>query len=328
MKKQLVIKKEGVKKVEQRNNEISCDLVIIGSGPAGMTAAVYAARAGLDTKILESTMPGGAILNTSEIDNFPGFVRVSGAELARNMQAQVESCGVETVYDEISNISLSDDTKTIVCADTTFKAKSIIIATGAGPRKIGCPNEEKFIGRGVHFCGLCDGAFYRGKDIVVVGGGNSALEEAVYLSPIAANVVIINNMPRFGGFTSLIEKVSALANVRILHNTTVEEILGGEKLVGIKTNAGEEISCAGVFVAIGRTPNTDFLRGTVELSNGGYVKIGKRQETGIAGVYAAGDVCEKNVRQIVTACADGAVAATHAAEYVKERANSIHNEKV
>jgi len=294
-----------------------CDLVIVGAGPAGMVAAVYAARAGLNTLILETTGPGGQILSTSEIDNFPGFVTITGAELAMKMNEQVDACGAETIYDEIASVSLSGSEKTITCNDTVITGKAVIIATGASPRKIGCEGEEKFLGRGIHFCALCDGAFYKDKDIVIVGGGNSAVEEALYLSPIARNITIINMMPKFTAFPSLVEKLGGLANVTTMHNATMAKVIGEEKLAGIQVSTGTVVPCDGVFVAIGRKPNTAFLNGAVDLAVGGYISVNKKLETSVQGVYAAGDVCEKLVRQIVTACADGAVAATHAAEYIR-----------
>lgn len=297
--------------------EVKCDLLIIGSGSAGMMAAVYAARAGLDTKLLESTGVGGQILSTNEIDNFPGFVTITGAELAMKMNEQVETCGVETIYDEIVSLSLTADKKVITCNDVTITTKAVIIATGASPRKVGCDGEEKFIGGGIHFCALCDGAFYKGKDIVIVGGGNSAVEEALYMSPIAKNITIINIMSKFTAFVSLSDKLNELKNVQIMHNTAINKVLGDKKLEGVVTSRNKTIKCDGVFVAIGRKPNTAFLNGLVELVNGGYIAVSKKLETNIPGVYAAGDVCDKHVRQIVTACADGAIAATHAAEYIR-----------
>lgn len=306
-----------------------CDLLIIGSGPAGMMAAVYAARARLNTLILETTGAGGQVLSTNEIDNFPGIVTITGAELAMKMNEQVESCGVETIYDEIASLSLSGKGKAavhkkIVCNDTEITTKTIIIATGAAPRKVGCEGEEKFLGTGIHFCALCDGAFYKDKDVIIIGGGNSAVEEVLYLSPIAKSIVVVNVMQKFTAFPYLVEKISGLKNVKIMHNTTMTKVIGNEKLSSIQVNTktGDKdttktIKCDGVFVAIGRKPNTAFLNGAVELTANGYIVVNKKLETSVPGVYAAGDVSEKHVRQIVTACADGAIAATHAAEYVR-----------
>jgi len=295
-----------------------CDLVIIGSGPAGMMAAVYSARSGLDTLILETTGAGGQVLSTHEIDNFPGFITISGAELAMKMTEQVEACGVETVYDEIVSLSLKGDKKTIVCNDTEITCKAVIIATGASPRKIGCEDEEKFLGKGIHFCALCDGAFYKDKDIIVAGGGNSAVEEALYLSPIVKSITVINMMPKFSAFPYLVERIEALKNVvKVMHNTTMTKAIGDKKLEGVKTDSGETIKCDGIFVAIGRKPNTAFLKDEIDLAVGGYLAVNSKLETSIPGVFGAGDVCEKLVRQIVTACSDGAIAATHAAEYVR-----------
>jgi len=303
-----------------------------------MMAAVYASRAGLCTLILETTGPGGQILSTSEIDNFPGFVSITGAELAMKLNEQVESCGVETIYDEIMSFRHASRTErsgsgacvlarsaneergisgthTVVCNDTTLVAKAIIIATGASPRKLGCEGEEKFIGNGIHFCALCDGAFYKDKNIIIVGGGNSAVEEILYLLPIVKNITVVNAFPNFTAFPSLLEKLPK--DLKVYHNTTIKEITGDKRPESIKLSSGETLVADGVFVAIGRKPNTDFLGGAIELSEQGYILVSKKLETNIPGVYAAGDVCEKHVRQIVTACADGCVAATHAAEYIR-----------
>jgi len=301
--------------------ERKCDLLVIGSGPAGMTAAIYAARSGLDTLILESTGAGGQILSTSEIENYPGFTSISGAELAMKLGEQVEHCGVETIYDEVSSVSLQGDKKTIICHETTITAKAIIIATGASPRKIGCEGEEKFLGAGIHFCALCDGAFYKDKDIIVAGGGNSAVEEVLYLSPIAKSITVVNMMPKFNAFAYLIEKLENLPNVKVFHNTEITAVSGDKKLESIKTSDGKIIPCDGIFVAIGRKPNTAFLGDSVELAVGGYLAVNSKLETNISGVFGAGDVCEKLVRQIVTACSDGAISATHAAEFIRSLKN-------
>jgi thioredoxin reductase (NADPH) len=300
-------------------DEKHCDLLIVGSGPAGMTAAIYASRAGLNTLILESTVAGGQILSTSEIDNFPGFISTSGPELAMKISEQVEKCGVETIYDEIVSLSFRaqrgiSGAHKVICADTTITAKAVIIATGASPRKIGCEGEEKFIGAGVHFCALCDGAFYKDKDVVVAGGGNSAVEEVLYLLPIVKSITVINAFPNFNAFATLVGRLPK--NLKVHHNTKITKILGGKKIEGIETSTGETINCSGIFVCIGRKPNTDFLGGVVNLTDGGYIAVNQKLETNVAGVYGAGDVCEKHVRQIVTACADGAIAATHAVEYI------------
>lgn len=307
------MKSESEKK--EREAHTQCDLLIIGAGPAGMMAAVYAARAGLKTLILETTGAGGQILSTSEIDNFPGFLSVTGAELAMKMNEQVENCGVEILYDEISSLDLQGKQKKIVCADATIVAKAVIIATGASPRKIGCIGEEKFLGAGVHFCALCDGAFYKGKDIVVVGGGNSAVEEIIYLAPIAKSVTVTNMMPKFTAFQTLVDKIPS--SVKVHHNTTIKKMEGDRKLEGIMLSNKKRIKCDGVFVAIGRKPNTSAFDGQIKLAAGGYIAVNNKLETNLPGVYAAGDVGEKLVRQIVTACADGAIAATHAAEYIR-----------
>ena len=294
----------------------NCDLLIIGAGPAGMTAAIYAARAGVKTIVLEKTAPGGQVLSTGEIENYPGFLNISGAELAAKFNEQVEKYNVETVYDEIQKIDFQK--KTVKCMSTKISCHAIIIAVGASSRKTGAENEEKFIGQGVHFCALCDGAFYKDKEVIIVGGGNSAVEEAIYLSPIAKSITIVNVTPDFNAQAVLVDELKKLPNLRAIHhNNALKKINGDTKIKCIETSSGQNISCDGIFVAIGRSPNTKLLCSSLGLSKGGYIKTNSKRETSVPGVYAAGDCVDKHVRQIVTACSDGAIAATHAAEYIK-----------
>lgn len=293
-----------------------CDLLIIGAGPAGMTAAIYAARAGLHTIILEKMGVGGQVMTTGDIENYPGFLNITGAELTEKFMEQVDKYGVEVVYDEIQNADFEN--KVIKCESTEISCHAIIIAVGASPRKIGAENEEKFIGAGVHFCALCDGSFYVDKDVVVVGGGNSAVEEAIYMSTISKSVTIVNLTPDFNAQAVIIEQLKKLKNIKaVYHGNKVVKINGSDKVESIEIGSGKIIPCSGIFVAIGRSPNTKLLCSSLGLSKGGYIKVNTKCETSVAGVYAAGDCIEKNVRQIITACADGAVAATHAAEYIK-----------
>ena len=296
-----------------------CDLLIIGAGPAGLTAAIYSARAGLSTIVLEKLGVGGQVMSTGDIENYPGFVKITGAELMTNMSEQVEKLGVEIVYDEIKHANF--EKKVIECESTKISCQAIIISVGASPRKMGAENEEKFAGEGVHFCALCDGAFYKDKDIVVVGGGNSAVEEVIYMGDIAKSITVINVTPDFNAQAVLVEKMNSLPNLKAVHHrSSVLKILGEDKVTGIEITGGVKVECDGVFVAIGRSPNTKLLSGSLGITKGGYIKTNSKRETGIEGVYAAGDCVEKHVRQIVTACSDGAISATHAAEYIKANA--------
>ena len=296
-----------------------CDILILGAGPAGLTAGLYAARAGMKTVIIESMAAGGAINMTPDIANYPGFLEISGHELGEKMREQAEAAGTEIEYDEIDSIDLS--AKVIRCATWsdapsrcagTISYKALIIATGAHPRKLGIEREEDFIGSGIHFCGLCDGMFYRDKDVIVVGGGNHAVEEAIYMSAIAKSVTMIVDIDKLTAQETLIKQLGK--DVKIHFGSEIKKLLTDKKLVGVELKNGTTVNADGVFVAIGRIPNTQIFNGKIELSKGGYIKVNDKLQTNIADVFAAGDVTEKNVRQIITACADGAIAATHVAE--------------
>jgi thioredoxin reductase (NADPH) len=299
----------------------SYDLIIIGGGPAGLTAGIYAKRAGLKTVIIEKAVTGGQMNLTGSIENYPAFTNISGQDLSAKLTQQVSALGVELIFDEIESVDLPK--KEVKLYDTIYKASAIIIATGAGPRKMNAKNEEKFIGRGVHYCALCDGNFYKGKTVVMAGGGNSAVEDAVYLSAICKSVTIVNMTPDFNAQAVLLDSLKARPNIKnIYHGSAVQEILGGGEIVGIKiknlaTKEITEIPCDGVFVAIGRVPNVDLFHGGLHLNKGGYIKTDEKCATNLEGIYAAGDVREKSCRQIITAAADGAISATAAAEYIR-----------
>jgi len=307
-----------------------CDILILGAGPAGLTAGLYAARAGAKTIIVENMAAGGAIISTSHVGNYPGIPDVSGSDLGEKMREQAEAAGAEIIYDEIGSIDFSGN---VVRCSTWSEApsrcagsisyKALIICTGTTPRKLDVPGEEEFFGSGVHTCALCDGNFYRGKDVVVVGGGRSAVHEAIYLAAIAKTVTIVNITEDFNAKETLVDKLNSLANLKVFHSHKVTKVLGDKKVSDIEiqnviTNETQIIDTNGVFVVIGRNPNTELLGGKIELSKGGYIKVNDKLQTNIAGVFAAGDVTEKHVRQVITACSDGAVAATHAVEHVQQ----------
>jgi len=300
---------------------ISYDLIIIGAGPAGLAAAVYAKRSGLKTVVIEKLVAGGQLNLTSSIENYPGFVEITGAELTDKMFKQAERLGVEFVFDEIVSVDLK--TKTVTMYDAMYQGKAMVIACGAGPRKMGAKNEAKFMDNGVHYCALCDANFYKGKDVVMVGGGNSAVEDAIYLAAICSSVTIVNLTHDFNAQEVLVKSLKEQKNIAgIYHEHSVDEICGDKKpeFVKIKdlvTKKIQEVKCAAVFVAIGRVPNIDLFHGDLNFGKGGYIVTDEKCATNVEGVYAAGDIREKHYRQIVTAVSDGAIAATAAAEYIR-----------
>ena len=303
------------------NNGNHYDVAIIGGGPAGYTAAIYACRAGRSTVLFEKASPGGQMGVTSTIENYPGFETVDGFELAMRMQAQAKKTGAVLVSDEIVSAELDGKTKTLSTRKgEIYSAGAVIIASGARPRLLGVSGEKEYTGRGVSYCATCDGMFYRKKTVVVNGGGNTALEDAVYLSNVCEKVIIVHRRDGFRASHSEVAKAEAKPNIEFKLNATVEEIVGdGARVNGVRircTDGREEtIDCSGVFVAIGRDPETEMFAGKLEL-DGGYIAAGEDCRTSVGGVFAAGDVRTKQLRQIVTAAADGASAARSADEWL------------
>ena len=295
------------------------DMIIIGGGPGGYTAALYAARAGLDTVLLEKLSAGGQMALTHQIDNYPGYPEgIDGFELGEKMQQQAERFGAKTEYAEVTAVDLSADPKVVQTSDGIFYGRTVVLATGANPRQLGLPKEQELIGRGVAYCAACDGMFYRGKTVVVVGGGNSAAADALLLSRVAEKVILVHRRDTLRATKVYHEPLLRAQNVEFRWNSVVTELLQDGKLTGVglrDTQTGEEytLSCDGVFISVGRKPATDLVRGQLELDEGGYVIADESTETNIPGVYAVGDLRTKQVRQIVTAVADGAVA-VHMAE--------------
>ena len=301
------------------------DMVIIGGGPGGYSAALYAARAGLDVVVLERLSAGGQMAMSHQIDNYPGFENgIDGFTLGMQMQEGAERFGAKTEYAEVKSLDLHAEPKQIETSEGTYHGKTVIDAAGAGPRKLGLPEEEKLAGRGVHYCAACDGMFYKGKTVVVVGGGNSAAADAMYLSRLCEKVIVVHRRDTLRATKIYHEPLMAAENVEFRWNSTVSQLLSDGKVTGVvlkDVNTGEEskLSCDGVFVSIGRKPATDLVAGQLELDKGGYIVAGESTKTNIPGVYAVGDVRTKELRQIVTAVADGAAAAHAAEQYLAEK---------
>ena len=298
------------------------DMVIIGGGPGGYSAALYAARAGLDVIVLEKLSAGGQMALTHQVDNYPGFHEgIDGFTLGMQMQAGAERFGAQTEYAEVKALDLMAEPKRIETSEGVFFGRTVVYAAGAGPRKLGIPEEKQLAGRGIHYCAACDGMFYKGKTVVVVGGGNSAVADALILSRIAQKVILIHRRDTLRAEKVYRKALEEAENLEFRWNSTVSGVVHEERVTGIllqDVRSGEvsEIPCDAVFVSIGRIPNTDLLKGQVELDPQGYAAAGESCRTNIPGVFAVGDVRTKALRQIVTAAADGAVAVHYAEEYL------------
>ena len=302
------------------------DVIIIGGGPGGYTAALYAARAGLDVLVLEKLSAGGQMALTSQIDNYPGFENgVDGFELAEKMQAGAERFGAKTELAEVYSAELKDKIKKIDTSEGVFLAKTVVISTGASPRELGLEKEQALVGRGVNYCAACDGMFFRGKKVAVVGGGNSAAADALLLSRICEKVTVIHRRDELRATKIYHEPLMQAENVEFAWDSVVTDLIfedgfQGVKLKNVKTEEERELSCDGVFISVGRKPVTDFLAGQVELDAAGYIVADESGRTNIPGVFAVGDVRTKALRQIVTAVADGANASHYIDEYLAEQA--------
>ena len=300
------------------------DMIVIGGGPAGYTAALYAARAGLSTLVLEKLTAGGQMALTERIDNYPGFAEgIDGFTLGERMQQGAERFGAVTEYAEVYAARLSERVKTLETDAGVFRGHTVVIAAGASPRTLGVPGEDTLVGRGVHYCAACDGAFYQGKTVAVVGGGNSAAADALTLSRIAQKVYLIHRRDSLRATKVYHKPLLDAPNVELCWNSTVAALLHGEHLTGLRlrnteTGTERELACDGVFVSVGRSPATALFREELALDDAGYIAADESTRTNLPGVFAAGDVRTKALRQVVTAAADGAVAAHYAAEYLAE----------
>ena len=302
------------------------DVIIIGGGPAGYTAALYSARAGLVTLVLEKTAPGGQMTASDRIDNFPGFEDgIDGVALGTKMKRNAERFGAKTEFCRVLSVSLTGRIKTVRTDRDILKGRSVIIATGAEPKKLEIEGEEELTGRGVSYCAACDGALYKGKDIVIAGGGNSAAVDAVQLSRICKSVTVVNLAHAAAWEAAYTDILSGIGNVRIQNSTAVAKLLYDDYLTGVITRdvyTGNHmvLPCGGLFVSIGRAPATEIFRGQVALDGEGYIVADETTGTNLPRVFAAGDVRSKPLRQIVTAVSDGAVAAHFAHKYLSQSA--------
>ena len=295
------------------------DVVIIGGGPAGLTAAIYAVRANKKVLVLEATVCGGQIINTSKIENYPAAPDITGLEFGQTLQKQAEDLGVEIEFESVEKIINNDISKLVITEDDQYKARSVIIACGTEPRRLGLENEDKYTGSGISYCATCDGSFYRNKVVAVNGGGNSALHEALYLSEIAEKVFLIHRRNEFRGSADLVEKIKKKDNVELILNANIVGLNGDKKLKSITISHGnktEELALDGLFVSIGRIPKAKGLIDGLELTEGDYVKADESCTTNIPGVFVAGDVRSKEIRQLVTATSDGAIATEAALRYI------------
>lgn len=288
------------------------DIVVIGAGPAGLAAAIYGKRAGRNILVLDtSSISGGQILSTYEIDNYPGMPGVSGEGLAEAMRAHCEKLNVEFARGRVTSIVDKGDTKELITKKATFETKTVVIATGASNKKLGCPGEDELSGMGVSYCATCDGAFFKDKVVAVVGGGDVALEDAIYLSRFCQKVYLIHRRDEFRGAVVLQEQVKSTDTIQIILDSTVEEIIGQDKVEAISvknknTDEIQQINLDGVFIAVGNVPNTGAIEGLPAQDDAGYIIADETCATSIKGIYAAGDVRTKQLRQVITATADGA----------------------
>jgi len=292
------------------------DIIIIGAGPAGLTAGIYAKRSGKNVLIFEKSAPGGQIINSPNIENYPGFKNISGPEFATSLYNQAKDLGAEFIFDEVLKIESQDKKKIVYTKDKNYEAKRIIIATGCANKKLGLPNEDKLIGKGISYCATCDGAFYKEKSVAVIGGGNTATMDALFLANYCKKVYVLCRS-HLKSDESEQEKLKQKQNVEIINNTIVTKLIGDNKLESIEVKTGDKVSnleVDAVFVAIGQEPQTKGFENILELDKFGYAKTNEECMTKEKGIFVAGDVREKHVRQLTTATADGTIASINASK--------------
>lgn len=300
------------------------DTMIIGAGPAGMTAALYAARSNLKVALLERGIYGGQMNNTAEIENYPGYARISGPELAEKMFEPLENLGVEHLFGQVEKIEDHGDYKKIITEDEAFETKTVILASGANHRHLGVPGEEEYNSRGVSYCAVCDGAFFRDEDLLVVGGGDSAVEEAIFLTRFAKSVTIVHRRDQLRAQKLLQDRAFANEKISFIWDSVVKEIKGDDRRVtnvvfeNVKTGQSSESDFGGVFVYVGLDPVSDFVKDLGICDEAGWIVTDQHMKTAIDGIYAIGDVRQKDLRQITTAVGDGAVAGQEVYKYITE----------
>ena len=297
-------------------------IAIIGGGPAGLAAGIYAARGGANVKLFEEMFPGGQIVKTHRVENYPGMTGgPDGYALAAALEKHAAEFELPVVYGGVSDLKLAEDKKTFSVNGEDYEADAVILCMGAGPRKLGNPEEDRFVGAGISYCATCDGAFYRGKDVAIVGGGDTAVSDALYLSALCRKVYLIHRRDAFRAAATLVDRVKRAENVELVLDSTVATLIGEDRLTGVTvenkfTKEQRTLEVNGLFVAVGILPRNELVAGQIELDEGGFIVTDKNMQTNIPGVFAAGDIRNTPLRQVVTACADGAIAATKAVEYV------------
>ena len=298
------------------------DIIIVGAGPAGLTAAIYAGRVNKKVLVLEAKTYGGQIINTPDIENYPVEEHISGFNFATKIYNQAKNLGAEIVFEKVIEIKDLGKEKEVVTNKNTYKTKTIILATGSENRKLGLPNEDELVGKGISYCATCDGAFYRKKTVAVVGGGNTALEDALYLSNLVEKVYLIHRRDEFRGEETTVNKLKEKANVEFIYNSNVTKLNANERLESIevtnKDGSIQTINVDGLFVAVGRIPENQNFAKVINLDESGYIVAGEDCHTNIDGIFVAGDNRVKEVRQLVTATSDGAIAATEAIKYINQ----------
>lgn len=296
------------------------DIIIVGGGVSGLSAAIYAGRAELDAVMIEKNFPGGQIVNTSEVENYPGILEINGADLANVMYEHAKKFGAEIVFDEVIEIKVEGNVKKVKTNSTEYEAKVILLSMGANPRNLGVSRENEFVGRGIGYCAICDGGFYRGKTVAVVGGGDTAVEDALYLSRIAKKVYLIHRRDELRANKNSQKKLFE-SNVELVWDSKIVELFGEERLTGVKVenikdNSTKDLELDGVFVAVGSLPQTELVKDLVELDKQGYIVAGENCATSVDGILAIGDIRTKQLRQVITAASDGAVSIYEAEKYI------------
>ncbi len=297
------------------------DVIIIGGGPAGLTAGLYSGRSNLKTLIIEKNVLGGQAITTPNIENYPGYVSISGTDLIMKLREQVKRYNVEITYGQISDIQLKKECKKLTIGGNEYKAKTVILAMGAYPREIGIESEKRLRGTGVSYCATCDGAFFKGKTLAVVGGGNTAVDDAIFLTNYAPKVYVVHRRNELRAIRAEQDRAFKNPNIEFLWDSVVDDIKGKDSVEGmviknVKTGKRKEVDVGGIFVAIGNVPATKEVKDKIRLDDRGYIPTDENMETSVPGVFAAGDVREKSVRQDITAMSDGAVAAVNAEKYI------------